>query len=331
MKKKYGWESEYRRKKFLERHNSKNDKSQYNINHIDNELEIPKTIAIMLDLDGTSDFINDATAKKFINQLNTLRIKFGATEATICISTHYSDPNKMIEVIDILSRNLNKQTKIGINFFYGGKYDYDKKESIPEDYSFNRDKVKTFYSYYVSAFGKDNKWFAIIDDNIPQDTYIQFQNSHPMLVCRPSQRNEKSISKNNFMSISTTTKGFDGVIEVLDLYINSIKNLSALKIMETQQNMITHLSSTELIDKIRNRDYAFLERYFREGFADESDYNDTLLWLTFTNNNVNPSKDELIHLKGIFSLISQYFEKINKSENVGKVLQLQRKLEKNNT
>lgn len=48
MKKQYGWESEYRRKKFLER-----DK-QYDINYIDNELKIPKTIAIMLDLDGTS-------------------------------------------------------------------------------------------------------------------------------------------------------------------------------------------------------------------------------------------------------------------------------------
>ena len=69
----------------------------------------------------------------------------------------------MIEVLDILSRNLNKHTKIGINFFYGGKYNYDKKESITEDYSFNRDKVKTFYSYYVSALGKDNKFFAIID------------------------------------------------------------------------------------------------------------------------------------------------------------------------
>ena len=34
---------------------------------------------------------------------------------------------------------------------------------------------------------------------------------------------EKSISKNNFMSISTTTKGFDGVIEVFDLYINSTR------------------------------------------------------------------------------------------------------------
>lgn len=137
--------------------------------------------------------------------------------------SHYNDPNKIIGVLDILSRNLNKHTKIGINFFYGGKYNYDKKESITEDYSFNRDKVKTFYSYYVSALGKDNKFFAIIDDNISQDTYIQFQNSHPMLVCRPSQHNEKSISKNNFMSISTTTKGFDGVIEVFDLYINSTR------------------------------------------------------------------------------------------------------------
>ena len=53
----------------------------------------------MLDLDGTIDFIDDEKIKIFIMQLNYLRIKFGATEATICISTHYSDPNKMIEVI----------------------------------------------------------------------------------------------------------------------------------------------------------------------------------------------------------------------------------------
>lgn len=331
MKKQDGWVSEYRRKKFLERHNSKNDELQYVIDYIDDEFKIPKTIAIMLDLDGTSDFINDETAKKFINQLNTLRIKFGASEATICISTHYDNPNKMIEVLDILSRNLNKHTQIGINFFYGGKYDYAKKESIPEEYGFNRDKVKTFYRYYVSALGKDNKWFAIIDDSIPQDTYRQFQNSHPMLVARPSQFFEESISKNNFMSISTTTKGFAGVIEVLDLYINSIKKLSPSKIMKMQRNMMTHLSSIELVDKISKRDYAFLERYFKEGFADEFDYDDFLFWLTTTtNNNVNLSKDELIHLNEILSLISQYFEKTNKSENVGKVLQLQRKLEKNN-
>ena len=56
----------------------------------------------MLDLDGTSDFINDEKAKIFINQLNTLRLKFGASHATICISTHYDNPDKMIEVLDIL-------------------------------------------------------------------------------------------------------------------------------------------------------------------------------------------------------------------------------------
>lgn len=329
MNKQYGWVSEYKRKKFLEGQKTRREKKS--LKSFDtNTVEIPKTIAIMLDLDGTCDFLNDEKAKIFIEQIDILRKKFEAKAATISISTHYDNSDKIEEVLEILSRNLSSCIKIGINFFYGGIYDYEKKEEIPQEYSFNRDKVKTFNSYYVNSIGMNNRWFAIIDDNIPDDTYKKYKNNHPMLLCRPSQRNEESSSKNNFMSIATTTKGIDGVIETLDLYIESIRFLSPTQIMEMQRNMITHLSCWDLTEKIRNRDYAFLERYFKEGFADESDYIDSLNWLMWTNKNQAPSKDELAYLQGVFGLMSQHFQDINEKENIGKVLKLQKTFESNN-
>lgn len=330
MNKQHGWVSEYRRKKFLEGQKLRKEKEVEKSFDTNGILEIPKTIAIMLDLDGTCDFINDEKAKRFIAQLDILRKKFHAKIATIGISTHYDNSDRMQEVLEILSRNLSSCIKIGINFFYGGIYDYDKKEEIPQEYNFNRDKVKTFCSYYVNSILMNNQWFAIIDDSISDDIYNKYKNNHPMLVCRPSQHDEDSLSKNNFMSLSTTTKGIDGVIEILDLYIESIRYLSLEKIIETQRDMITHLSSWDLTEKIRNRDYAFLERYFKEGFADEADYRDSLNWLILTNSNQIPSKDELVYLQEIFGLMSQHFQEINEEENIEEVLKLQKTFESDN-
>lgn len=328
MQKEYGWVSEYKRKKFLEGHKlKKKDLKSFDTN---NDFEIPKTIAVMLDLDGTCDFINDEKAKIFISQLEILRKKFGAKLATISISTHYDNSDKMREVLEILSRNLSGCIKIGINFFYGGIYDYDKKEEILQEYNFNRDKVKTFDSYYVNNVAMNNQWFAIIDDSISDDTYKKYKNKHPMLVCRPSQHDKDSLSMNNFMSLSTTTQGIDGVIEILNLYIESIKYLSPVKIIETQKNMLTHLSSLDLIKKIINRDYIFLEKYFKEGFADEADYKDSLNLLIYTNNLQNPSKDELIYLREILGLMSEHFQKTNATENIEKILKFQKVFETNN-
>lgn len=294
------------------------------------EGQIPKTIAVMLDLEGTSDFIDDEKAKKFITQLDALRKKFGAKTATISISTHYNSSDIMQEALEILARNLSNYIKIGLNFFYGGIYDYDKKEEILKEFSFNSDKVKTFESYYVNNREMNNQWFAIIDDSIGEGTYKKYKNNQPMLVCRPSQRSEDSLLKNNFMSIATMKKGIDGVIEILDLYIESIRSLSPLQVMETQRNMITHLSGCDLLEKVRNRDYVFLERYFREGVADDADYRDSLNWLIYTNSNQIPSRDELIYLRRIFELMSQYFQKVNEVENIEKVQKLQKSMETDN-
>lgn len=294
------------------------------------DYEIPKIIAVMLNLDGTCDFINDEKAKKFIEQLDILRKKFGAKIATISISTHYNNSDRMQKVLEILSRNLSSCIKVGVSFFYGGIYDYDKREEVPQGCSFNRDKVKTFDRYYVNGIGMNNQWFAIIYDSISDDAYIKYKNSHPMLVCRPSQNKEENLSKNNFMNIATTTKGIDGVIEILESYIESIRFLSPIQIIETQKNMITHLSCWDLTEKIKNRDYIFLERYFREGFADEDDYIDSLNWLIWTNSDQIPSKDELVYLREIIGLMSQHFQERKEEENIDKVLKLQKTFKSNN-
>lgn len=261
MKNQYGWVSEYKRKKFFEGQKLKKEKEFLKSFDTNNDFEIPKTIAVMLDLDGTCDSINDEKAKIFIAQLEILRKKFQAKLATISISTRYDNSDKMQEVLEILSRNLSNYVKLGINFFYGGIYDYDKKEEVSQAYGFNRNKVKTFVSYYVDSIGMNNQWFAIIDDVISDDIYSKYKNSHPMLVCRPSQHDEGSLSKNNFMSVSTTTKGIDGVIEILDLYIESIRYLSPIRIMEIQRNMIPEdfqkMNETENVEKVLKLKRAF--------------------------------------------------------------------------
>ena len=45
------------------------------------------------------------------------------------------------------------------------------------------------------------------------------------------------------MRIATTTRGFDGVIETLNIYIHSIQKLTHTDILLKQKNMIRHLSS----------------------------------------------------------------------------------------
>lgn len=286
-------------------------------------IQVPKTISVLLDLEGTSDFIDDQKAKLFIQQLNNIRKKFGAELGTISISTHFRDSNTMREILEILARNTTDNIKIGLNFYYGGIYDFDKKTDIPQSYSFNRDKIGTFDYYYVNNVELENQWFALIDDRISEEAFKKYQNNHPMLLCRPSQC-ENGLKYNCFMNVSTMTKGFDGVLEAFNIYLNSIEQLSPDQILETQKNMLVHLSGYELTDKIRKRDYSFIDRYFREGYADETDYRDALNWIIFTNSRQVPTKEEIIQIKNILELMTQKFQTNNDEQNIERVKKLQR-------
>lgn len=278
----------------------------------------PKSIAVMLDLDGTTDFIDKGKAQIFINQLKVLQKKFNADYGTISISTHHRDADEMMDILHLLAKQLPKTLKIGDNFYYGGIYDYNQRLDICKEYKFNANKVDTFDKHYVSNPSTNNQWFAIIDDNVGENTYMKYQNTHPMLVCRPSQQyyNPK---KDCLMNLATSTKGFDGVLELLDRYINLIKDLSPIQILEAQKNMIMHLSSWDLSNKIMDRDYSFIYKYFSEGYADRLDYGDALTMLIFDNKNKTITKDEYFALKNILQLFEQNFITNNDSDNMQKV------------
>lgn len=316
-----GWVSEYRRKKFLE----SRKKPIHNIQYLDLEpLKIPSKIVVMLDLDGTLDGIDEEKAKTFLRQLDYIRKKFQADEGLISISTHYDNVDKIVKVLDIINKRLVPNIKIGMSFYYGGIYDYEKKLSIPRGDRFNQDKVKTFTSYYLDVIGISTKWFALIDDGVDKEIYLRYQNSYPMLLGIPSQNSSDSV-QNNFMRYVTPTFGFDGVLEIMDQYTDAVRNLSSTQILEKQRDMITHLSSYELVDKIRRRNYTFLERYFKEGYADENDYSDTLSWLLLTNSETPPSLEELKILSRIFTFMISHFEVMDDKNNVEKIYQIQKR------
>lgn len=319
------WNSEFRKKRFYENQINKKEKEFFGERH---SKKLPKTIAVMLDLDGTCDYIDDYKAAYFIKQLDEVRKQFGADYGTISISTHCDNSNPMIEVLDILNRNLLKNIKIGMNFYYGGRYDYAKNEDIYEDFNFNSRKIDTFVDYYVDDLGTNNQWFAVIDDGIYADTYKRYQNRHPMVVCRPSQRGIDS-NNINFMNLATETKGFDGVIEMMDEYIKSITSLSSVDVLKKQQSMLRHLSSYELTSKIRDKEYEFLGRYFSEGYADEADYDDTLTWLGFTVSIQECSKDELNNLRKILNLLMKKFQENDNQAGIDSVKIFVKRFEEN--
>lgn len=288
----------------------------------------PKTIAVLLDLEGTSDFIDDEKAKLFVEYLDCIRKQIGADFGTISISTHYHDSSVMRNVLEVLGRNTTNNIKIGLNFYYGGIFDFYNKCDIPQGYSFNRDKIATFEHFYFWDDNIENLWFALIDDMIPEDTFTKYQKKHPMFLCRPSQKS-CGLKYNCFMHHSTMTKGFDGVLESFDKYINLIDGLSIDQILEKQKNMLVHLAGYDFSAKIRNGEYNYLYRYFNEGFADENDYVDFLQWIFILLPKLDLTKAELVELNSILDLVNKQFVKNNDEQNKEKLKKLQLALEKN--
>ena len=129
------------------------------------------------------------------------------------------------------------------------------------------------------------------------------------------------------MRRASIKRGFDGVLEILDGYLEDIQPLSAQQILHTQRNMMMHLSSYELVEKIRKRDYTFLERYFAEGYADEDDYQDTLSWILLTNRDSNLSRGEAVSIERIINLLAKHFEERKDESAIRRAYQLQKRFD----
>lgn len=314
MKNEDNWNSQFRKQRFYKNQMERKEKKLYQYEKVvtDSPKRREKIITILLDLQGTCNFIDNDKAKYFIKQINKIKNKFMADSAIICISTHDPDSRGMKKVFDIIRPHLPSHTKIGTSFFYEGTYDYNTDTEICRKPSFNSHKLDTFKDYYINNPHYQIKWFAFIDDGATDTIYKEFQQQKPMLLCKPSQ-SEAEIYYNNFMRIATTTYGFDGVIECLDKYIDSIRGLTPSEIFTKQKNMIRHLSRIELGDKVLERDFIFLKEYFDSGFADQDDYNDVLQAILVTLERLEPSYEEREVIHNILTIISAKFNE-NKDE-----------------
>lgn len=304
MNKKDNWDSLYRKKMFYEKQRMKKEKQEYGECYYNSSFrKKEKRIAVMLDIEKTSEWITDETAEIFVSQLEKIRKQFMAEEGIICISTLDHSTERIKKVLSTLSRYTSHTIKIDLSFFYGGMYDFtnDYEWKTP----INNNKVESFMDYMQD---KNILWVAFIDDNLSLDTYKKYRNKLPTLVAIPSANKEK-IEQNNFMQIATTTKNFDGVIEILASYLTTIQNLMPKDILQKQMSMPIHLSSWEVIEKVHEKNYPFLEQYFLSGCADEGDYSIAITWIGFNLKDKNITQEEKLQIKNILDLIEKQYAK----------------------
>lgn len=271
-----------------------------------------KTISVMLDASGTSGFIDDKSAQIFVRQLEVLRVQFGADIGTISISTSYNNPNKIRYILDTIARNLTKNIIIGTSFLEWETYDYQKNTTTRQEYGFNSDKVATFDKYYISNPDYDIQWIALIDDNLYDDVCYQYKETHPIFVCRPSNPETKV----NFMTYDTETKDFDGVIEGLNYYIETIKDMTREDILNYQKHLLSHQDLKELI---KNDDYILLKQFFGGGYANIEDCNEILELFRRKYNWRKPTKEELQDFRDILDFVYTYYEEKNDEMGLLKV------------
>ncbi len=287
MKKRDSWDSEFRKKRFYYNREKKALKKyleQINSSGFASVLHSPKakpkrSIAIMLDLDGTSNCIEDSSAEIFMKQVETLRQHFGEGKAFICISTHAHGSESIKKVLDKLVPFANENIILNNAFFYGGVYEYPTNTEYYMGVFFNTNKIKTFAEQYLENKILNIGWCALIDDSISERSFKGFQDDMPMVTMKPGC---SSISKyTNFMYRETCTDNFDGVVELMDEYIRDIQDKDYWDILDFQREMLSHLSDFEIHDLIKNREFYKLLEYLKSGMTDKDDFRNTYGWLVY--------------------------------------------------
>ena len=81
---------------------------------------------------------------------------------------------------------------------------------------------------------------------------------------------------------------------------------------------ISHVSSFELTNKVRNHEYEFLIRYFEDNYADEDDYYDTLIWLGLTKNEIIEEEFDMVR-----RLLELLKTRLSNEDNMAKILELE--------
>lgn len=96
----------------------------------------------------------------------------------------------MIEVLDILSRNLNKYIKIGTSFYYGGLYD-----NIGEkNYKFGKYNYLYEFSNRLIQYRVDNNLRKSISEEEIYNFLCDFIMKHPNLVNKNKDKREEMLN-----------------------------------------------------------------------------------------------------------------------------------------
>ena len=324
MKKKDSWDSEFRKRRFYYNKEKKAlkifGKEQLEVFPsvlTSSRVSVPKSIAIMLDLDGTSNHIDAETAEIFIKQVDTLRKQFGGEKAFICISTHAHGPEPIKRVLDELAVFVNDDIVLGNSFYFGGVYEYGTDTCYNMSGLFNMKKIQTFQDHYLKSENLNIGWFALIDDTISNTVYKTFQYDKPMVVMKPGC---SSISKyNNFMNRETCTDNFAGVIEMMDTYIKDIREMDLWDVLDKQEMMISHLSDFEIHELVKNRRFSELLRYLQSDMTDKEDFKRTYKWLMVENSLEPFGKNYESYVEEILEVLSKrgaFEEKVTQAKSL---------------
>lgn len=302
----YSWVSPYREKKFLESHQKKVELLGDGL-FKDNRKRV---IAIMLDVQGTIDDIDDEKAKTFMNQLHRLRIKYGANQVLINLSSHMHTANGIVKYLEILHRNLKPNIILDDASYLCGTYNYETGVDEVKEFGYNLRKTEVFEKRYFAKY--KILCHGIIDDSVSTDYIKKFKDSRPVFIIRASQLSESDLSRDNMMCYSTLTDGFDGVLECLNAYLTCIKDIPAYNIVEKQSEELIHLSAYEVKTMCISKNYDLIMRYVSERKLDDDDYERVARELRYILNSDTLDADELTKIRNIIGALESYLGKDNK-------------------
>lgn len=214
----------------------------------------------MLDLQKTLDYISDKTANIFMTQVECLRKKFEAEEAVLFISSQTEFVGDLYESAHILERNRGANVKFANCYYLNGIYN-PSTGIIQEIPNVNENKIQVLKQEYLN----DNrtKFFAVIDDNITIDALQAFQNERPFVLIRPSQY-EGRVEADNFSCYSSYARGFDGVIDGMNRYLERISSLSANEIFAFQKQELFMITGSYASWLFEQKEFDLLFRYIEK-------------------------------------------------------------------
>lgn len=207
-----------------------------------------KIVAIMLDLQGTLDGLEEENAKIFMHQVECLVDLFKADKAILVLSSHVYTPKPFYKSIDLLEKVHSSKVQLGICNYLNGDYNPETREVRMIEPMYNVNKFQVFSNVYLTNKDVEEKnivFFAVVDDEADITIAKTYQNQLPLFISRPSQINAQKLLEDNFMCYSTYTKGFDGVIETLKKYLENINGLSEEEIFWYQKREDFSLSYFE--------------------------------------------------------------------------------------